>query len=62
MLEFCKSVLHKVSFDHHLFQKELTKSIQWINQSEAESLRQWCMETYGNRHGAIIQQAFEAIL
>ena len=62
MLEFCKIVLNKVSFDHNLFQKELTKSIQWINQSDAESLRQWCMETYGNRYGQIIQQAFESIL
>jgi hypothetical protein len=62
MLEFCKSVLQKVSFDHLLFQKELTKSIQWVNQSEVENLRIWCMETYGNQHGVIIQQAFETIL
>ena len=62
MLEFCKSVLQKVSFDHSLFQKELNKSIQWVNQTEVENLRQWCLETYGNQHGLIIQQAFETIL
>jgi len=62
MLEFCKSVLQKVSFDHSLFQKELTKSIQWVNQTELENLRQWCMQTYGSQHGLIIQQAFETIL
>jgi hypothetical protein len=62
MLEFCKSVLQKVSFDHSLFQKELHKSIQWINQSDIENLRQWCLETHGSQHGLIIQQAFETIL
>ena len=62
MLEFCKSVLQKVSFDHSLFQKELTKSIQWVNQTELENLRQWCMQTYGSQHGLIIQQAFDTIL
>tara|TARA_B100000795_G_scaffold60349_1_gene40376 strand:+ start:357 stop:545 length:189 start_codon:yes stop_codon:yes gene_type:complete len=62
MLEFCKSVLQKVSFDHLLFQKELNKSIDWLGKSEVENLRLWCMETYGTQHGLIIQQAFETIL
>jgi len=61
MLEFSKNVLQKVSFDHHLFEKELTKSLQWINQTDAESLREWCLEMYGNKYSHIIQQAFETI-
>jgi len=61
MLEFSKNVLQKVSFDHHLFEKELTKSLQWINQSDAESLREWCLEMYGNKYSHIIQQAFDTI-
>jgi len=61
MLEFSKNVLQKVSFDHHLFEKELTKSLQWINQTDAESLREWCLEMYGNKYSHIIQQAFDSI-
>ena len=61
MLEFCKNVLQKVSFDHILFKKELTKSLQWINEADAESLRLWCLEMYGNEYADIIQQAFETV-
>jgi hypothetical protein len=62
MLEFSKSVLQKVSFDHLLFKKELTKSIQWINEADAKDLREWCLEMYGNKYSDIIQQAFESII
>ena len=61
MLEFSKNVLQKVSFDHLLFEKELTKSLQWINQTDSESLREWCLEMYGNKYAHIIQQAFDTI-
>ena len=62
MLKFCKSVLEKVSFDQVLFKKELIKSIQWINTTDTKSLREWCIEMYGNKYSDIIQQAFETIL
>jgi|TARA_B110000467_G_C18239313_1_gene433581 hypothetical protein len=62
MLEFSKSVLQKVSFDHLLFKKELTKSIQWINQTDLEHLKEWCLEMYGAKYANIIHQAFETIL
>lgn len=47
MLEFCKSVLEKVSFGKVLFKKELAKSIQWINTTDAKNLIEWCVEMYG---------------
>ena len=62
MLEFCKSILEKVSFDQVLFKKELVKSIQWINTTDEKSLKEWCIEMYGNKYSDIIQQAFEVIL
>ena len=34
MLEFCKTVLVKVSFDKALFAKELKKSVRWLKKSE----------------------------
>ena len=61
-LEFYKTILEKVSFDQVLFKKELVKSIQWINTTDAKSLREWCIEMYGNKYSDIIQQAFETIL
>ena len=59
---FSISILEKVSFDQVLFKKELVKSIQWINTTDAKSLREWCIEMYGNKYSDIIQQAFETIL
>ena len=61
MLEFCKNILEKVSFDQVLFKKELVKSIQWINKTDAKSLRDWCIEIYGNKHSNIIQPRILAI-
>ena len=61
MLEFCKSILEKlVSIKYYL--KELIKSIQWVNTTDAKSLREWCIEMYGNKYSDIIQHAFETIL
>ena len=40
MLEFCKTVLSRVSFDRRLFAKELKKSFQWLSREDAEALRQ----------------------
>lgn len=62
MLEFCKNILEKVSFDHLLFKKELTKSIQWVNAADAKHLRDWCIETYGYKYYAVILQAFDPII
>jgi len=44
MLKLCKRVLRKVSFDHFLFQKELIKSIKWIDKGEAKRLKNWCLK------------------
>lgn len=40
-LEYCKFILEKVSFDSKLFQKELTKSLQILVETEANELRAW---------------------
>ena len=46
MLNYCKTILHKVSFDPLLFEKELTKSINWLKNSEKEDLIQWCKNEF----------------
>jgi len=59
MLEFCKDILLKVSFNRKLFKKELTKSVNWLNEREQLMLRSWCIATFGNLYKDVIVEAFE---
>ncbi|MEC7654660.1 MAG: hypothetical protein VX548_06925 [Bacteroidota bacterium] len=58
MLEFCKKVLAKVSFDRALFAKELKKSMRLLKVAERESLKQWCLKKYGDLYGDLILTTF----
>lgn len=60
MLEYCQRVLSKVSFDRHLFAKELAKSIKRLELSDVQRLRQWCQEQFGQRYQDIIMTTFPA--
>lgn len=57
MLEFCKEVLTKVSFDSLLFSKELMKAINWVQGEELEQLRQWCLDNFQS-YTDIIRNSF----
>ncbi len=61
MLEFCKRVLAKVSFDRQLFAKELKKSTRWLNANELRALRDWCLGQYGGRYGDLINETFHPL-
>ena len=43
MLELCKEILVKVSFDKVLFQKELSKALKWIKSDEIDGFKEWCL-------------------
>ncbi|MGB0870285.1 MAG: hypothetical protein ACPG6V_04175 [Flavobacteriales bacterium] len=58
MLELCKNVLKEVSFDRHLFIKELGKSIEWIKTNEVVQLKQWCIQEFGDKYGEVITDVF----
>ncbi len=59
MLELCKEILIKVSFDKILFQKELNKAIKWIKTSEErEKLKTWCNSKFGNVYPEVVRLAF----
>ena len=59
MLELCKEILLKVSFDKLLFQKELNKALKWIsNSDEQESLKNWCYSKFGKKYPEVIKLAF----
>lgn len=58
MLEFCKEVLTKVSFDMLLFRKELEKAIRRLLGEERVQLRLWCLDNFGTRYREIIISSF----
>ena len=62
MLEFCKNVLTKVSFDRLLFAKELKKSIKWLSREELIHLRSWCIQRYGAMYCDLIHESFSPVL
>ncbi len=59
MLELCKEILTKVSFDKVLFQKELAKSLRWIKSEEVEGFKNWCVKTFGATHATALQLEFK---
>lgn len=62
MLEFCKQVLHKVSFDRSLFEKELRKALKWLSKDERIAFKNWCLVTFGVVYAEVINGAFDATI
>ena len=58
MLEYAKVILPKVSFSRELFRKELAKCINWVGESELDSLREWCFENFSETYPEILTKAF----
>jgi hypothetical protein len=59
MLEYTKLILQKVSFDKKLFEKELSKSIQWLDNEEAHALKEWLMKKFSQEYEDIIHSTFQ---
>lgn len=49
MIDYCKTVLEKVSFEPILFEKELIKSLKWLNQTEKDEFIKWCSINFKNK-------------
>jgi hypothetical protein len=60
MLELCKEILVKVSFDKILFQKELSKALSWIKTEEVDVFKEWCLKTFGTKYPKILQSEFKS--
>ncbi len=41
MLNFCKTILEKVSFDHQLLNKEYRKCLNYLDDNERHKLTEW---------------------
>lgn len=60
MLELCKTILIRISFDKNLFRKELRKSITWLKPHERIILKVWCLAQFGHLYKDIILDVFES--
>ena len=61
MYELTKKILVRVSFDPLLFQKELTKAIRWMTDTEeVQRLRDWCIKEFGTVYPTIVHKAFSS--
>ncbi|MBU0486366.1 MAG: hypothetical protein KKD31_00270 [Bacteroidetes bacterium] len=58
MLEFSKLILEGMSFNENLFMKELGKLIIWSESDDANKLKYWCHEKYGDIYGVQIDETF----
>jgi hypothetical protein len=59
MLEYVKTILHKVSFDPFLFERELRKSVeQLVHAEELADFRNWCYNHFGDLYSPILNQVF----
>ena len=62
MLEFKKTILSKVSFDAKLFEKELTKAIEWVSNDDLLDLKKWCYKNYKGQYKKILDEKFASTL
>jgi hypothetical protein len=44
MLEYCKIILAKISFDRRLFRKEYRKTFNYLDTNEHNELKKWIRE------------------
>mgnify|MGYP005748267743 CR=1 FL=1 len=59
MLEYVKTILQKVSFSRHLFERELKKGLWYLMPSEIEEFRDWCYATFSKMYLPILNQHFK---
>lgn len=58
MLEHQKVILKAVSNNIILFQKELVKSLVWLNEREQILLREWVDKNFNQSHKLILNSVF----
>ena len=58
MLDYVKTILQKVSFNSHLFERELKKGLNYLAPAEMEEFRQWCYQKFGKMYQPILNRHF----
>lgn len=59
MLEHQKIILENVRHDKKLFQKELVKSVNWLEEEDQQELYKWLRESFWKSHRQIIESVFK---
>ena len=59
MLDHQKMILRNVMHDDLLFEKELTKSIRWLEAKDVHELHTWLQTSFWKSHKKIIQKVFK---
>lgn len=58
MLDHQKMILQNVMHDKVLFEKELTKSIKWLEENDVHELQNWLQTSTWKSHKEIIKKVF----
>ena len=58
MLNYSKIILEKVSFDPELFEKELIKSMEFIEKEELPKLKAWCNQNFRHIYPSLLEKVF----
>ncbi len=59
MLDHQKIILQNVMYDTQLFEKELMKSIRWLEAEDVQKLKNWLQTNLWKSHKEIIRKVFE---
>jgi ribosome recycling factor len=59
MLEHQKIILENVRQDKKLFQKELVKSVNWLEDEEQKQLYHWLRKFFWKTHKKVIESVFK---
>lgn len=49
MLEYCKIILTKISFNRFLFKKEYRKSLRMLPQEDAHDFKKWARKNFSSK-------------
>jgi len=59
LLDHQKAIVLNVSKDKRLFEKELTKSLKWLNDQEQIAFKKWVWENFMFDYPKVINQLFK---
>jgi hypothetical protein len=59
MLDYCKIILEKMSFDRALFTKELKKALSYLSEKERIDFKNWCYKKFSHQYDSLLTRVFK---